>query len=392
MAWVEKLPSGQWRGRYRLPNGDKLAVEGVFGRKKDARDAAIEAEGKVMRADWRDPRVGLITWGEWHEIWWPSRQIEPNTRKSEASIVKHHIMPQWGERPLAKIKRHDVQAWMTDFVTRNRGTDDEPVYRSSSTARRVLNVFVSSMTAAMDAELILANPALRIKLPPPPEGREIFLTREQYARIANAIPRRADRAVLDFLVGTGVRFGEMAGMHIHNLDLANAMVTIADTTDGEEVKPYPKGRKIRRVPLFQWVVDHLDVPEPNGCGLRHRGKRGCPSGLLFPGAHNGTRDDRNFTQRVFKPAVKAAGLDHLGITLHDLRHTYASWLVQAGIPLTRVAELLGHSTTRMTEKYAHLAPATTDELEHAMRAPHGANVGQTSTSSGYQGLRAISSE
>lgn len=125
-------------------------------------------------------------------------------------MIDVHVMPRWGDVALADIKRHDVQAWATAIVTENLGGDDEPRYRTASTARRILNVFVSSLTAAVDAELLVANPALRIRLPPIPPGRQVFLTRAQYAELAAQVPGRADRAVLDFLVGTGARWGEMA--------------------------------------------------------------------------------------------------------------------------------------------------------------------------------------
>jgi site-specific recombinase XerD len=90
------------------------------------------------------------------------------------------------------------------------------------------------------------------------------------------------------------------------------------------------------------------------------------------------RDDRNFSQQVLIPALKAAGLKDRGISLHDLRHTFASWLVQDGVSLVRVAELLGHASTTTTEIYAHLAPATKADIEAALPDPRGANVGQNS--------------
>lgn len=391
MPWTEKLPSGRYRGMYRLPNGQKRSA-GTYPHKKRAKDAAIEAEAKVKKPGWRDPRDGLTTWSDWRDIWWPTRAIEPQTRASEASMVANHIMPRWGDVALADIKRQDVQAWMTGFINENIGSDEDPRYRAPSTARRILNVFVSSMSAAVDAELIAANPALRIKLPPMPEGSEVFLTRAQYAALVDAVPKRADRAVLDFLVGTGARWGEMAGLHLHNLDLEHGRVRLQDVTDGTEIKPYTKGRHLRYVPLMQWVVDNLDLHDANGCGLKHRGRKGCPSGLVFPGPRGGVRDDRNFSQRVLAPAITTAGLEQLGMSLHDLRHTYASWLIQDGVPLTRVCELLGHASIQMTERYAHLEPVTTSDIEHAIRNPHGANMGQIATTPGFAGLRLVTPE
>lgn len=230
MPWVEVLPSGRYRGMYRLPNGQKRSV-GTFVHKAAARDAVIEAEGKTKRACWRDPRDGRITWREWYQIWWKARAIEPQTRLSEKSMVDVHIMPRWGDVALADIRRHDIQAWVMGILSENVGTDDEPRTRAASTARRVLTPFASSLAAAVDAEVLAANPAVRIKLPTQPPGQQVFLTRAQYGQLASHVDGQ-DRAVLDFLVGTGLRWGELAGLHIHNLDLVKGVVTVADVTDG----------------------------------------------------------------------------------------------------------------------------------------------------------------
>jgi integrase len=379
---------------FRLPNGEKRSA-GTFVHKKAAKDAAVEAEGKVKRPGWRDPRIGLTTWGQWHDVWWPARSIEPQTRASEGSIVANHIMPRWRDVPLAEITRHDVQAWAMSILGENiartdREVDEEnPRYRKPATVRKIVNVLVSSLSAAVDAEIITTNPAVRIKLPPTQAPPPVFLTREQYTDLIDAIPDSQDRALIAFLTGTGLRWGEAAGLHRHNLDLQHGMVTVRDVTDGLEIKPYPKGRRVRRVPVFQWAVDDLEIPTSNGCGVKHRASRTCPSGLVFPAKEGGVRDDRNFSQRVLHPALKRAGLGDLGLSLHDLRHTYASWLAMDGTPLGRIADLLGHRSITTTEIYAHFLPSAADDIAVAMRDPRGANMGQTSTTGRFTGLRAV---
>lgn len=70
-------------------------------------------------------------------------------------------------------------------------------------------------------------------------------------------------------------------------------------------------------------------------------------------------------------------LGHLGATIHDLRHTYASWLAQDGVPLGRIAELLGHASTSTTEIYAHFSrPYGVDDTALALTDPRGANGGR----------------
>lgn len=345
---------------------------------------AGEKESESRKPGWRDPKKGALPWAEWRTEWEKARVIEPSTKKNEAGMIDRWIAPYWDDRELVDITRHDVQAWVNEIreVNTRTGADgkpdeENPRYLATSSVRRILNIFVSSMSAATDAEVISANPSLRIKLPPIPEPHRVFLTREQYAALVAAISDRRDQAVLDFLVGTGIRWGELAGLHLDALNLSDGMLTVRDVWDGESIKPYPKGRRQRHVPVLQWVVDRLELHPAPTCGLPHRAGSACRSALAFPSYDGGVRDDRNFTQRVLAPALKEAGLAHLGASLHDLRHTYASWLVQDGVSLSRVAELLGHASTSTTEIYAHLAPVTKKDVESALPDPSGANLAQT---------------
>jgi len=158
-----------------------------------------------------------------------------------------------------------------------------------------------------------------------------------------------DRVVLLLLAYTGLRWGELAGLHVSRLDLLRRQVDVVETlveVGGRTVKPYPKGRHRRTVPLTGRLVDEL-------AAYLKRNPRG--------------RDDLVFTvyrstwgRRHLQPAQERAGAPITRV--HDLRHTYASWLVQDGLTLPEVAEVLGHASISTTMRYAHLAPGTQDRV------------------------------
>ena len=373
MAWTVKRDSGKWQGKYRDRDGKERSA-GTFSTRKAARDAATLAE--------TGPERSTITWGAWTTQWWPTRSVEPSTIDTEERLVRKHIEPKWSKVRLADITRHDVQAWAT-------GLAEEPHNLAPGSARRVLGIFVSSLSGAIDAGLLDSNPAVRIKMPPAPQGREVFLTHEQFDLLLDKIPHQSDAALVLFLANTGLRWGEAAGLHWHNFDTERGIVTVSDTLSMGEIKPYPKGRRQRHVPVFDWVTKSIDRPaEIAPCKVPHREGK-CRSGLVFPNTDGKARDDRNFSRRVLAPALKDAKLNKLGVTLHDLRHTYASWLVQGGVSLERIADLLGHASLTTTQIYAHLAPARHDELENALRPNRVANGSQTSKTPQYSGLRAV---
>lgn len=363
MAWAVKRASGKWQGKYRAKDGSTKSA-GTFGRKSDAVKAAAIAETSRPTSD--------MTWGQWASAWWPTRAIEPETERTEKGMLRKHIEPHWRDKLICEITRHDVQAWATGLVSGKK-----PL--SPGSARRVLGVLVSSLSGAIDAGILDMNPATRIKLPPAPTGREVFLTHAQFDALLEAIPHRADAALVMFLANTGLRWGEAAGLHWHNVDEDRGVIAVSDVLSGNEIKPYPKGRRQRFVPVFDWVLENIERPDVmTGCGVKHREGK-CRSGLVFPAKGGGARDDRNFSRRVLIPAMEDAKLADLGATLHDLRHTYASWLIQGGVPIERISELLGHASLSTTQIYAHLAPARHDELAAALRPERGANGAQTPT-------------
>lgn len=385
MPWTETLPSGRIRGMYRAPDGSKRSV-GTFDHEKQAYNDAAAAESEASKPGWKDPRRGAITWEKWYPTWWASRSIEKSTAAGERGMVENRLLEKWRDWPLNEITKLDIQTWVAELAEENIAGEGKPErHLSAASVQRYVGLFAASLNAAVDAEVLAVNPAARVKMPTRPPGRQVFLTHAQFAAISGHLSEY-DRRIANLLVGTGIRWGELAGLHGNRINEPDGFLAVVEVWDGQEVKPYPKGRKKRHVPIPEWVDVDSMIPGPGVCGLTHK-EGSCLGKLVFSNSEGKTLDDRNWTRRAWQPAVKKAGLSDLAPTIHDLRHTFASWLLQGGISLAKVSQLLGHESQTTTEIYAHLAPPDHDEVLAALPNPmtnkapaksiRGANVGQS---------------
>ncbi|PZE89977.1 site-specific integrase [Curtobacterium sp. MCBD17_008] len=355
MAWTEKLPSGRWRGGYRLPDGSKRSA-GTFDHKKAAMNAAAAAEVDAAALGWRDPRAGARTWGDWVTEWWPTRGVEPSTLLRDESRRKTHLDDRWGDVPLVDITRHDVKAWAAELL----------VGMAPATRDRCVALLSASLVAAVDAEILTANPAARLRLANADNTRERYLTKAEAFRLLDEVPEGVARGMAAMLLGTGLRWGEAAGATVQRLDRSGAVFRVAETWDDKlkQPKAYPKGRRRRSVPVPDWTLDYLKPL----VGRRR-------TGFIFLSTDETPLDHHNYRRRIWIPAVKRAGLDD--VHLHDARHTYASWLIQDGVPLEEVGRLLGHVSPLTTRRYAHLAETPSASVLSALSRPaRGADVGQ----------------
>ena len=145
----------------------------------------------------------------------------------------------------------------------------------------------------------------------------------------------------------GLRLGEMAGLHGHRVDWLRGRMAVVDVMTRQGLRQWPKSKKSHRV-----------VPGATGHAGGHVGADGRPRPRDGAGVHRaGGRPGsltRNFRNRVWYPAVAAAGVRRFPPRI--MRHTAASWLVQDGVPLYDVQALLGHESFATTQRYAHLAP------------------------------------
>jgi integrase len=356
MAWTEKVPSGRHRGVQRLllvveRPGCALASVG------EPVDAAAAAESEAASLGWRDPKAAARTWGDWCDTWWPTRTVEASTLRQDASRRRARLAPKWDAVPLVDITRQDIRAWAAELTADGL---------SAATVQRCVHLLSASLSAAVDAQIIPANPALRLRLQGGQQSHERFLSAaEQTALLEQFEDDSIDRALVALLLGTGMRWGEAVGLQLKRVDVERGILRVAEVWDDvhSTLKLYPKGRKIRDVPLPGWTIAAM---EPHMAG------RKAGHVLELAGA---PLDYHNWRTRQWIPAIRRADLEPLRI--HDLRHTYASTLVQAGVPLEEIGRLLGHVSPLTTRRYAHLAEPPKDAVLAALPDPaRGADQGQ----------------
>lgn len=350
MAWTEQLPSGKHRGVYRLPDGRKRSA-GTFNSKKTALNEAASKEAESARPAWRDPRGAERTWGEWRDEWWATRDVENSTLHREETMRKRHIDPHWENVELADISRHDIRAWAVGLTRKKDGAV------SMASARRITNILSASLSAAVDKGILDVNPASRLKLGKVEVNNNRYLTLGEAERLIGEFPVGVDQAIVRTLLGAGLRWGELAGLQVGRVDMARKQVQVAEVWDSREraLKKYPKGRRSRPVPIPAWLADEL----ASVIGNRTDGFVFQKQGHMI--------DYANWRKKFWVPAVQLAKVTPLRI--HDLRHTYASWLIQQGFSLAEVGKLLGHESPSTTQIYAHLQDEVDTTRLHAALPP-----------------------
>jgi integrase len=394
MPWAEQLDTGRWRGLYRNADGEKrTALGGPFSTKAEALRKAGAAEDKAKRINAVDSLAGKILWGEWFEEWMSAHHVSRNTERAYRTAADLHVGPYWGDKQIRTITLHRAKKWVKRLATeptpelpgrrRNQFTGKP---RGLHAIRGAVIMLNASLNAAVDAKLLDANPAEGLEwldLPSPPER---FLTLDEVQAIDHFMVSERDRLILWMACTTGMRPGEMGGLHVSRIDLDRQLITVQENWDQDDhvVEPIPKDKERRHVPLTEELARRLDaylktLPELDTCGLPHRRGK-CPGGnLLLRGPQGAPYASSKWGTGPFARAKKLAGVKGR-VRVYDLRHTAASWLVQNGTSLQVVAEILGHSSLEMTQRYAHLGERWHDEVRGVMSrqfggAESGANRG-----------------
>lgn len=246
-----------------------------------------------------------------------------------------------------------LQEITTQDVERLKGKLKEEI--APATVNLHLALLKHLYTKAMEWGKADKNPAKPVKFFRANNARVRYLTEEEEARLKAVFPPEHWSKV-EVATHTGMRRGEQFNLEWSNVNFQAGVLTIPRSKHGEA----------RHIPMNDRVVEIL---------------RSLPSRMksryIFSSeTGESPLNANNFTNRVWKPALKKAGIADLH--WHDLRHTFASRLVMAGVDLRTVQELMGHKTITMTLRYSHLSP--THQREAVQRLSQKPTATRTATS------------
>jgi integrase len=407
----------------------------------EARDLAAEKRLELRRGTWRGRQRGRLSFSSWATEWWEAWTADdpsPTTLAATESWLRLHVRPWFADRPIDKITPADVRRWQAQLA---RNVGPSTVAHCRSLALRIFQFAMDE--GAIDANPIRKVPPIKRRIDPEEvftEAKRRALTPEEAGRLLACFPLFWWDHMLT-LLGTGLRFGELAGLRRRRVHL-NRPIPVLEVGStryqagrfGSGFKPRPKSDAgIRQVPLARPVVEAIRRQLPAGSDpedLVFTGPGGGPGRTGESSVPRGTRTvlSRHNLHRTYQGAVAkladpalplrptarrvlqvlrdggpqcvdqlaarlsasgrrpirpatvagalgelhAAGMaavdvDDLDVTVgrwsavpttrdplletvdlhgaHDLRHTYATWLEDAGIPARVIDELMGHEAS-----------------------------------------------
>lgn len=375
-GYDKKARKWRYRGRYKLPNGEWGSASRddngqPFYTKNSARDYAAGLEADVRRKTFVNPRDGRTTVGEWAEVWLPSIDVGPLSEKEYRLRLKNKILPEWSSVAIGDLSPAGIAAW-------------EKKLRkdlSKNYADGVMSVFRTMMDDAVAEKLRGDNPVAtrktrrRGRFKAKPKDEKVIATPRQALLVArNALEMRGlnEYAIVLASAYTGLRIGELAGVHRDQVALENNgegarlhSVQQSQYVDGEFTEidnKYDSGRGLILPPFLAELLRELMESRPAGEWVftAPKGGRLLRGGDWYTHTWQPAVSGRA-PRGVVRGAKERAGIRPVlgveGLTPHGLRHSHKVWLDEGNHPRVAVEARMGHVLPGVEGTYSHVTLA-----------------------------------
>lgn len=334
----------------------------------DTREEAELAEKAMIvdknRGVWVEPTTTTL-YSFMHDIWFPTKQtLQQATRDVYAHFIERIKSHSIGSVPVQKLSPLDIERYKIYLNS---------LSLSQTSIRHELSTLKGSLKWAVDKGLLVKSPAATLTLPDRSKFKPSVVdakTMQTLIKIANK--KDPQMEMLIRLAGTcGLRNAEVSGLKWKNVDMDNGKLYIEyayDYADTEETYVDKKGkikpkRKLgfvdlktinsdRRVPIMPDTLAALAVLKEKQEAMLAQHEWKNEDDLVNLQIVNGNPCSPDYIDRRFAKFLKKNDLPHM--RFHDLRHSYATNLRDAGVPMETISELLGHYDSSFTHKtYAH---------------------------------------
>jgi integrase len=330
------------RRRFRRPLGDDIRTKREADEAERAMRVNIEGASKPTSASNQsagaasEPLPAAAFSGFWrYWIALKSAERKPSVIRGYRSICNAQLEPFFGDREIATITRLDIEELRAKAVAGGA---------KQKTVNNIMMCLSSMLNAAVEWGYLRTNPCKGMRLFKTVDPTLEFYTAAETKAWLDACRWREPKFYALFFCGfrTGLRVGELLALEWGDVDFHNGVIhvrrSVAHATD---VATLPKSGKTRTVPMSPALMDVL------------RAHKHLRSDLVFC-RPDGKRIKQGNLRRPWARITRASGLK--AIRLHDMRHSFASQLVMAGVPMKAVQDMLGHGDMKMTARYSHLSP------------------------------------